>query len=1151
MRLRRLDLTRYGRFTDFSLDFGEREDGRPDLHVVYGPNEAGKTTAFSAFLDLLFGIEARTRYAFLHAYDAMQIGAALEWDGETRELIRVKRNKSSLLGPGGQPVGEAHLSGALGGLGREAYRTMFSLDDETLEKGGDSILQSQGDLGELLFSASSGLADLSRTLDALQTEADSFYRFRARSGELIALKQKLAELREERERIDTLAGAYAQLVAERDASKARYDELAAERAAARARADGLRALLKAHPLWLRLRNLEQELAAGERIPAAPAHWADELALLSREEVELQTRREALAASIDRLDVEIGALAPDRAALELGERFKRLGELAHRFVTAADDLPKRRALLKEVDAAIERILADLARPAAGDPRELLLPVALSVRLRELAERRALIAQKRESLERESQGAAEALAAAREKLAGLGGAEGEPGAVRAALDGWRGGGFSAARRFAERALETAEAMLDERLAQLAPWSGPAEALQAMILPSPARVEDWRAALKTAESAISRRRDEVERLEGEEIRRGRELSHERAGLAVDEAAAEAAREKRDRLWLEHRRMLDAASAEGFAAALAEHDRQTALLLAHAAELASSRELKRALDEAREDLARARAKAEGAREALAALHAEIDAAFAQALGVSAPGWPLADWEAWAGRRQAALEAWRAVREAEREARDAAAAEERARIRLAEALAATGQPADGPAEALATAAEGFLAREAEVRAARADIDAREREAAARAAQLAAALGEEEAWRAEWEAAGRESWIGADATPAEARAVLDALARLAPEIEKRASLADRIAKMEADQKAFRREVEIAALALGMGDEADPQGSAMARFEAIGARVRAAENTEEARRRKEKERRGADDDLMALEERIALHERRAAEMTRFFGVGSLTEAAEKLRQAQARERLAAEASGLVRDITAALGKSDLCACEALLAEADAEALARELAELEARAEGEEARARELWSQYSKAADRVEAVGGDDAVARIEEKRRTVLLEIEERALHHLRLRIGIVAAERALRAYRDKHRSSMMERASDAFRTVSRGAYQRLGTQPERDAEVLVGVGADGGSKLAPDMSKGTRFQLYLALRVAGYFEFAKMRPPVPFVSDDIMETFDDFRAEEAFRLFAQMAQVGQVIYLTHHRHLCDIARNVAPGVRVHELPAPG
>jgi len=42
-----------------------------------------------------------------------------------------------------------------------------------------------------------------------------------------------------------------------------------------------------------------------------------------------------------------------------------------------------------------------------------------------------------------------------------------------------------------------------------------------------------------------------------------------------------------------------------------------------------------------------------------------------------------------------------------------------------------------------------------------------------------------------------------------------------------------------------------------------------------------------------------------------------------------------------------------------------------------------------------------------------------------------------------------------------------------------------------------------------------------------------------METFDDFRAEEAFRVLAGMANVGQVIYLTHHEHLCGIPKNVS------------
>ncbi|MEQ8740441.1 MAG: hypothetical protein RID59_18085, partial [Hoeflea sp.] len=138
-------------------------------------------------------------------------------------------------------------------------------------------------------------------------------------------------------------------------------------------------------------------------------------------------------------------------------------------------------------------------------------------------------------------------------------------------------------------------------------------------------------------------------------------------------------------------------------------------------------------------------------------------------------------------------------------------------------------------------------------------------------------------------------------------------------------------------------------------------------------------------------------------------------------------------------------------------------------------------------------------------------------------------------------------YREHHRSGMMARASDAIRTISRGHYTGLTSQPDKDRELLIALTRDGGSKQAGEMSKGARFQLYLALRVAGYHEFAQSRQTDPFSADDIMETFDDFRAEETFRLFAQMAGVGQVIYLTHHRHLCDIARSVCPTVHIHDL----
>ncbi|RUW32196.1 hypothetical protein EOA37_32165 [Mesorhizobium sp. M2A.F.Ca.ET.015.02.1.1] len=378
---------------------------------------------------------------------------------------------------------------------------------------------------------------------------------------------------------------------------------------------------------------------------------------------------------------------------------------------------------------------------------------------------------------------------------------------------------------------------------------------------------------------------------------------------------------------------------------------------------------------------------------------------------------------------------------------------------------------------------------------------------------------------------------------MDRLAELSPAAQRQAGLADRIAKMEEDQAAFSRELALMAAELGMERPAE---SALRFWALMSARV------EEARSKKaerESKHLALEDQILKnrdLEAEIAVCERRKSEMTQLFGVSSLQEAEKKLRMIEQKRDLRRRS----KEIRDALSIQDMADAEQMLDAADRPALEAEQVELRARFEDQDRRVRELFTAYSKASDEVDAVDGDSAVAALEEQRRTVLLEIEDKAFCYFRLRAGVVAAEQALRLYRDKHRSSMMLRASEAFQVISRGAYRGLATQPDRDTEVLIGIGADGSSKLAQEMSKGTRFQLYLALRVAGYREFVQSRTPVPFIADDIMETFDDFRAEEAFRLFADMAKVGQVIYLTHHQHLCDIARRVCPNARIHELAPP-
>jgi len=1155
MRLRRLDLTRYGRFTDHRIDFGERREGEPDLHIVYGPNEAGKSTTLNAFLDLLFGIEPRSRYNFLHPYPSMRIGAVVELPSGVREVARVRRG---LLGHDGQPVADGVLLGELGGIDRDAYRTMFSLDDETLEAGGKSILESRGELGRLLFSASAGLAELSHSLSDIRTEADGFYRFRARSGVLSQLKDTLAALKDERDRIDTLASDYARLVEARDRAAAQYEQAIAGRGRIQARLDEVQRHLGAWPRLTALRDLRQRLAPLADLPPPPLGLRDELPALQAAEVSLATRAEGIDAEVRRLSAELDAAVVDEAALAAAGRLERLEEPRSRYVTACKDIPERRLQLRDVELALAGILARLGRAGEPDPGRLVIPATAVGTLRELIERRSGIEAALVAAGGERERAAERLDAAVAMLrAAAGGAdvaEDRGGAPAAALAGTvsalRQHDHQARLRLAGRSVAALREVLDERLAALRPWSGGAEELAALPVPAAGEIERLKTGLREAGQKTDRLAGEVERLDRERLRLDAELqAMTTVADVVTDADAAAARSAREQSWAVHRRLLDPASADVFEAALRRDDQVMDGRLRHEKEIASLHQSSRRLAVCEAELAQAR---EFLAAAMACRRDLVDAV-AATVGTISPDLPAAmtaeQLEDWLARRGRALEARDELRRAERDLQEAETGAATARATLAGALDAAGvsHPPEAGFDALMASAAVAVERDTELRSLIATVTACRADATARERALTKAVAADTEWRAAWSQACSGCWLGDGGTvPAVAsvRAGLEALAELGPAIEKRSGLLDRIAKMEADCAAFATEAADAARQLGLAAEA---GDALELARGFEERVRAAQRVAAARAEGQKARAEAVERRRAVGEALAVHAARAAGLMRHFGAASLAEVGARLQDAERKAELDERIVAAELEIREALRVPSIADAEACLDGADRPALEVELAELRARFEDVDQRTRDLFAEQRSAADRLEAVGGDAAAAHIEERRRTILLEVEDKAGRYLRLRLGVLAAEQALRAYRDRHRSTMMTRASQAFRTISRGAYAGLSTQPDKDGEILIANAADGGSKLAVELSKGTRFQLYLALRVAGYQEFAETRRAVPFVADDIMETFDDFRAEEACRLFSQMATVGQVIYLTHHRHLCEIARGACPGVRVHEL----
>ncbi|PCI45233.1 MAG: hypothetical protein COB51_09110 [Moraxellaceae bacterium] len=177
MRLLDLRLDRFGPFTDYTLDLNG--DG---VHVIYGPNEAGKSSTLRAITNFLYGFPSRTSDDHLHVQRSLRVGAKVQQADATGSennaliLYRKKGNKGTLLDEFNQVVDDATLTTLLRNLPRDQFITFFGLDSKTLVAGGEDLIKGQGNLGEALFSASMGGQQFQQLLKELEAKQNQLFK---------------------------------------------------------------------------------------------------------------------------------------------------------------------------------------------------------------------------------------------------------------------------------------------------------------------------------------------------------------------------------------------------------------------------------------------------------------------------------------------------------------------------------------------------------------------------------------------------------------------------------------------------------------------------------------------------------------------------------------------------------------------------------------------------------------------------------------------------------------------------------------------------------------------------------------------------------------------------------------------------------------
>lgn len=1145
MRFAELQLIRYGRFEDCSLRFAP---GDSDLQLILGPNEAGKSTTLAAVSDLLFGFGTRTRFAFRFDQRLLRLGAVLEAQGERLEIRRRKGTAKTLLDPEEQPIDDALLSMHLAGQTRDSFERMFGLDHGRLREGGKAMLAAKDDVGAAIFAAGSGLVQVARVCEELESEAKAIWtrsagesrRYTAAHSAYQAAKAKLKD-------VEVRPTAWTKARKELQDAEAELEALKSERAALSQQHRAVQRHQLVLPPTTRRDQALRRIAELGPVPELSPEAAKrcETAL-----DDAQTARAAATAAqteIDRLAQELEGVRPRPELLEIAPEIAGLRELKG---VVDQGLAKLAALNADRDNRWARIRTSVAE--IGWPDE--LAAALKLRLPDrprVADLRQLIEDRRgldEQSRSTSQAARDAVATKRRLEAELDALPATPDVrpLQELVRELRAAGHSHTRQQAESDTEELEQVLRARLRGMAPWSGDVTALMALVPPleddadhALARLEHAREAVKDQAEACDR-----ERARGEELlleRKQAVLAHP----APDLHAQEQARVARGGAWaplkahLHGEAMLHDVSAATscYEQALLKADRIADERFASAEQAGGLAALEREIEKSNLQLSQAEARLAAARAELQAAQAAFTALVAP-LGVSLS--PEA-YPRWRDAHSHALDAAHGLELARADLLGSREAEDLARRRMAAALGRT--PEEGAtlqtlldqAERLIDAAGDARARERELRGQLTTA----RQTLERAEQLAQTAAEAEtAWSSAWGPALTRAGLPPDASIAVTRAKLDIIEALRGDLDAVLELDNQLDAIRHSRENFEQRVSAAARWIEV-----TAPDCMALYAAL--QVMAAEALAKAERARTLEATldQARTKLSASEAKIAEAE---TVLSPLGAAGPDGDTAER-RNLLMRCTMAGRLRALVEELEAeVLGHGDGRPLEVLIAEvaeadpaalsAQSDDLAEQIDELNTRVEAQSAIRQAAHAAFTALDDR-----SDAAVAAFE------MAEARSEMAFQAELYIRKCAESRLLRTaverYRQQKQGPLLARASALFATLTLGAFSRLIVDYDGDIARLAGVRADAATVVPVEgMSEGTVDQLFLALRVAAIEDAVAQGVRLPFVADDLFINFDDERAAAGFKVLAELSRKTQVLFFTHHTHLADVAEAaLAPG----------
>ena len=355
---------------------------------------------------------------------------------------------------------------------------------------------------------------------------------------------------------------------------------------------------------------------------------------------------------------------------------------------------------------------------------------------------------------------------------------------------------------------------------------------------------------------------------------------------------------------------------------------------------------------------------------------------------------------------------------------------------------------------------------------------------------------------------------------------------------DRVAAIEYDIHEFREQVK--PLASRHGLSLDPENQRQLTLVADEL-IRWLEETQTAFSDRKRARERAEENRQLLENREQRLQSAERELAALLAAGDAADAEEFRRQARQHEdrlELERRRDEHRRSLERLSGPGErFDAFRYALDKSDPARLTEESSRLSEKYDEVDARRNALREERGGIDTELTQLGGEEESSALRIRRSTLEEQLREHASEWSRLTIAEALLEKTRQKFEQERQPSVIRHAQDFFSGVTGQRYNRL-YAPIGEQAITV-TDATGGSKQPGELSRGTREQLYLALRFGLIREFGEHSERLPVVVDEALVNFDPERARLAAESFAQLAETNQVLVFTCHPSTAEMFSEAA------------